>query len=102
MLIGPWALKSLSSIEKIQPRIIVAILNGNPSTTIISYYSPTNVSEETDPIACYNELPSLVRSIPKHNVLVIGGDMNTQIGKNVKNKFSLHKQKMGNIEQISR
>ena len=35
-------------------------------------------------------LSSLVRSIPKHNMLVIGGDMNAQIGKNGNNKYSLH------------
>ena len=69
---------------------MAATFNGNPSATIISWYSPTNVSEETDLIAIYNELSSLVRSIPKHNVLVIGGDMNAQIGKNVNHKFSLH------------
>ena len=38
-------------------------------------------------ITFYNELSSLVRSIPKHNVLVVDGDMKTQTGKNVKNKF---------------
>ena len=38
ILIGPWALKSLNSIEKIQPRMMVAMFNGNPSATIISYY----------------------------------------------------------------
>ena len=48
---------------------MVATLNANPSATIISCYSPTNVSEETDLIAFYDELSSLVRSIPKHNVL---------------------------------
>ena len=32
----------------------------------------------------------LVHSIPKHNMLVIGGDMNAQIGKNGNNKYSLH------------
>ena len=31
-----------------------------------------------------------MRSIPKHIILVIGGDMNTQIGKNGNNKYSLH------------
>ena len=31
-----------------------------------------------------------MRSIPKHNMLVIGGDMNAQIGKNGNNKYSLH------------
>ena len=70
--------------------MMIATFNGNPSATIISCYSPTNVSEKTDLIAFYNELSSLVRSIPKLNVLVIGGDMNAQIGKNVNHKFSLH------------
>ena len=78
---------------------MVATFNGNPSATIISSYSPTNISEETDFIAFYDELSSLVRSIPKHNVLVIGGDMNAQIGKNVNQKSSLHNSsnRIGNI-----
>ena len=81
MLIGPRALKTLNSIERIQLRMMTATFNGNPRATIISCYSHTNVSEETELVAFYNELSSLVRSIPKHNVLVIGGDMNAQIGK---------------------
>ena len=90
MLIGPRALKSLNSREKIQPRMMVATFNGNPSATIISFYSPTNISEGTELITFYDELSSLVRSIPKHNVLVIGGDMNAQIGKNGNHKYSFH------------
>ena len=35
MLIGPQALKSLNSIEKIRPRMMVATFNSNPSATII-------------------------------------------------------------------
>ena len=89
MLIGPRALKTLKSIERIQHRMIVGTFNGKPRATIISYYSPTNVSEETEVVAFYDELSSLVPSIPKHNVLVIGGDMNAQIGKNG-NRYSLH------------
>ena len=90
MLIWPRALKSLNSIEIIQPRIMVATFNGNPKATIISCCSPTNVSGETDLIAFYDELSSLVRSIAKYNVLIIGGHMNVQISKNVNHKFSLH------------
>ena len=86
MLIGPQVLKSLNSIEKIQPRMMVATFNGKPSITIISYYTPTNVSEETDLIAFYKELFSLVHSIPKHNVLIIDGNMNVHIGKNRKER----------------
>ena len=87
MLIGPRALKSLNSIEKIQSRMMVATFDGNSSVIIISCHSPTNVREETELIAFYNELSSLVCSIPKHNV---GGDMNAQISKNENHKFSLH------------
>ena len=70
--------------------MIVATFNGNPRAIIISCYSPTNVSEETEVIAFYNELSSLVCSIPKNNVLGIGSDMNAQIGKNGNHKYSLH------------
>ena len=90
MLIGPRALTTLNSIEKIQPRMMAATFNSNPRATIISCYCPTNVSEETELVTFYDELSSLVRSIPKHNMLVIGGDMNAQTGKNRNNKYSLH------------
>ena len=80
---------------------MVATFNGNPSATIIFCYSPSNVSEETDLIAFYNELSSLVRSIPKHNVLIIGRDMNAQIDKNVNNKFSLHNSSNRNREHLA-
>ena len=94
------SLKSLNSIEKIQPKMMVAIFNGNPSTTIISCYKSTNGREETDRIIFYNELSSLVQSIPKHNVLVSGGAMNAQIGKNVNHKFSLHNSSSRNEEHL--
>ena len=69
---------------------MAATFNGNPRATNVSCYSPTNVSEETELVAFYDELSSLVRSIPKHNMLVIGRDMNAHIGKNGNNKYSLH------------
>ena len=101
MLIRPQALKSLNRIEKIQPRMMVPIFDGNSSTTIISCYSPTNVSEETELIAFYNELSSLVCSILKNNVPIIGGDMNAQIGKKVNHKFSLHNVSNRNGEHLT-
>ena len=52
-------------------------------------------------IAFYNELSFLVRSISKHNVLVIGGDINAQIGKNVNYKFSLHNSSNRNREHLT-
>ena len=61
--------------------MMVASFNNNSSTTIICY-SPTNANDETDLITFSTELSSLVPCIPKHNVLIIGGDMNAQIDKN--------------------
>ena len=101
MLLGPRVLKTLNSIERIQPRMMASMFNGNPRATIISCYSPTNVSDETELVAFYNELSSLVRSIPKHNVLVIGGDMNTQIGKNGNNRYSLHNTSNRNEQHLT-
>ena len=67
---------------------MVTTFSGNLSATIISCYRLTNVSEETELVAFYDELSSLVHSIPKHNVLVIGRDMNAQIGRNGKHNSS--------------
>ena len=57
LLIEPRALKTLNSIEKIQPKMMAATFNGNPRATIIPCYSPTNVSEETELVTFYDEFP---------------------------------------------
>ena len=100
MLIGPQTLKSLNSIEKIHQRMMVATFNGNPRAIIICY-SPTNESEETELIIFYDEISSHVISIPKHNVLVIGRDMNAQIGKNGNHEYSLHNLSNRNCQHLT-
>ena len=89
MLFSHCTLKSLNSIKEIQPRMMVATFNINPSTTTISCYSPKNSSDETDLITFYSELSSLVCSIPKLDILIIGRDMNAQIGKKRKQQIKL-------------
>ena len=101
MLIGSRALKAFDSIQRIQPRMMAATFNGNPRATIICCYSPTNVSEETELVAFYDDLSSLAHSIPKHNVLFIGGDMSAQIGKNGNNKYSLHNTSNRNRQHLT-
>ena len=101
MLLSPRVLKSLNSIEKMQPIIMGVTLNSSPSWTIISCHSPTNARDETDLITFNNEPSSLVRSISKHNVLIIGWDMNARIGKNENNKFSLHNSSNKNGEHLT-
>ena len=59
-----------------------------------------SASDESNLDAFYNKISSLVCSILKHNVLIIGGDINAQIGKNVNNKFSSHDLTNRNGENI--
>ena len=61
---------------------------------------PHNVSKETELVTFYDELSSLVRSIPKH-MLVISGDMNAQIGKNGNNKYCLHNMSNRNGQHLT-
>ena len=100
MLLSPLAFKSLNSIEKIHPRLIIATFNGNPCTTVISCYSPANVSDESETIAFYDELSSLTRQVPKHNVLIIGGDMNARIGQNEDHRYAYHQSTNRNGQYI--
>ena len=79
---------------------MVATFKSNLGKRIISCYSPTNVSDETDLDTFYNELYSLVRSVPKHNVLIIGGNIYPKIDKNI-NKFSLHNLSNRNGEHLT-
>ena len=66
-----------------------ATFNVNSCTTIVSCYSPINVSDETN-IIFYKMLSSLARLIHKDSVLIIGRDISAQIGKDENNEFCLH------------
>ena len=68
-----------------QPRMIVVTFNVTPAQQ-----SSPAIALRMDLITFYDELSSLVCSILKHTVLVIGGEMNAQIGKNGNHKFSLY------------
>ena len=81
MLLSPKAYRSLNSVEIISPRIMIALFNGNPAITIISCYSPTSALDEEDKDQFYFDLTTTARSIPKHNITLVGGAMNARFGK---------------------
>ena len=101
ILISPRAMRCLNNIQKVSPRIIVASFQGNPCSTTISCYSPTNVSEEEQLVKFYDDLSSVMREIPKHNVLVICGDFKAHIGKNEANRFSFHNEANRNGQYLT-
>ena len=60
-----------------------------PTSAQLSLASPTNASDKIDIITFYNVLSFLVQHISKHNVLIIGRDMNSRIGKDENYKVCL-------------
>ena len=101
MLLRPCVLKSLNNTEKTQMRIMCATFNGNPWITTVFCCSLTNASDEMDITTFYNRLSSLAQHIPKHNILIISTDMNTQIGNDENNKFGLHNLPSRNSEYLA-
>ena len=63
ILFSPQAYNALTSAEMITSRIMIATFNGNPQTTIISCYSPTNISDETEVKKFYQELISVTKQV---------------------------------------
>ncbi|XP_072017053.1 uncharacterized protein [Amphiura filiformis] len=71
---------SLASVTHHTDRILAANFQGNPATTVIVTYCPTNVDNEDNIEAHYDNLRRAIDSIPAHNVLVIVGDFNGRVG----------------------
>ena len=65
-------------------------LHGKPQTTIISYYSPTNISDEIETEDFYTDLTAITRNVYSHNLLLIAGDFNAQLGQDDGLKLSFH------------
>ena len=86
LLLSPCALKSLSCIKRTQLRIMYVTFNGNLCTMIVACYNP--------PMQEMNQIsqPSITGYLSSfaQNILIIGGDMNAQIGQNENDKFSLY------------
>ena len=53
---------------------------GNKQTSVFSFYSTTNISDEQETEIFYTKLTCLTRQIPKHKVIIIEGDLNALIG----------------------
>ena len=78
------------TVTKVSSRIIVANLHGNPNLTIIAVYAPTNTTTglNDDQLAQKiaekdqfdKDLSHAIHDVPTHNVLIVLGDFNAQLG----------------------
>ena len=96
ILLSRASYKSLSSIERVSERIMVATFDGNPRTTVVVVYSPTNVSDQENIDTFYNSLDALMSTIPPHNVCLLIGDLNAR----VKGQWSYHNATNRNGEKL--
>ena len=67
---------------------MVASFHGNPLLNVVCVYSATNCSLDQEIESFYSDLRGMLSSISKHNIKIIAGDMNSQLGHdNVKWSF---------------
>ena len=69
---------------------MIATFNGNPKTNAISCCNCANQCEEDDVQDFYYKLTSIVHQAPKHNVMILGEDMNAKLGLFVRFLYTIH------------
>ncbi|KAJ8366578.1 hypothetical protein AAFF_G00350430 [Aldrovandia affinis] len=79
-MLGSLACKALRRVYHHTNRILIAEFSGNPVTTVIVVYSPTNVAPPEEVEKFYEDLATAVRDVPAHNFLAILGDFNPRLG----------------------
>ena len=61
----------------------MTLVSGNTMLNIISVYAPQAGSSQQEKRQFYDNLDSEMRRIPLHGELVIGGDLNGHVGKDI-------------------
>ena len=98
-IISSKAKKSFLNIKSFGRRVIVANFSGNPATTVINAYSPTNIEQEDVVDEFYDDMRRAISTVPRHNVLVVMGDFNARVG-STDGRFTFHKETNRNGEKL--
>ena len=80
LMVSPQARKALRRVHPHTNRILSADFEGNPVTTVMSVYSPTNVAPIEEVEKFYDDLRTAIHHVPAHNFLIILGDFNARLG----------------------
>ena len=78
VVVSKYAENTLVKIIKYTDRILVAHSNGNTRTTTIIHYAPCEGSDESE--EHYFNLATATTAIPKHNTVIVMGDLNAHLG----------------------
>ena len=77
---SPTAKKALRGVKSISERVLMASFQSNPTTTIISAYSPTSDATEEVMKNFYESLSDAIQSVPAHNFLAVLGFSTEDLG----------------------
>ena len=80
-ILNDQARKSLTTTQIISGRICALEFQGNPKTIILSCYSPTNMSPQSEVESFCKDLNRFIHTVPPHNFLIICGELNARLGK---------------------
>ena len=82
VLLSRRAHAALTRVKSINDRILYVEFEGRnfPKGTILVCYSTTNCSDEEINMQFYEALSNTINAVPAHNVLLVIGDFNAQVG----------------------
>ncbi|KAL9983948.1 hypothetical protein ACROYT_G006197 [Oculina patagonica] len=82
LMLNSLSAKALMEWKPVSERMVRARFYSKYSKlTVIQCYSPTNEADEAEKLNFYEQLQSEVATTPKHDVLMVIGDLNAKVGR---------------------
>lgn len=100
VLLGREATKAIKTVKSFSSRIMVVLLEGNPATTLIITYSPTNTAPCEVMDEYFTELRQALGGTTAHTFTILLGDMNARIGRD-RAKYAFHQDTNRNGELLA-
>ena len=101
LMLSKHAAKCLEEWKPVSDRILIArFFSRYVATTIVVCYAPTNEADDEAKEQFYGQLQATVRRVPKHDLVIVGGDFNAKVGGDNRNRErTMGKFGLGNMNE---